>query len=477
MDTYNLLIKDAKSTSDYNSVYSPYNGQEIAKVEIANDAAIEQALQNSMISYEEIMFKMPSHKRATILRNVAKQIKENHEDLSSTIAKEGGKPITDARAEVTRAINTVETCAQVALDIHGEQINMDRTEKGENHIAYTIKQSLGPVLAISAFNHPVNLIAHQVATAFAAGNTVIIKPATTTPISAHKIVSYFINAGLDERVISFLNVSGSKMEKVVTDKRIKFITFIGSSKVGWEIRKKANNGVKMAFEHGGTAVCTIDKNADLEKTIPKVVKSAFYHAGQVCVSTQNLFVNEYVYNDVLEKLKDEVSKLKTGNPIDSNTDVGPLIQESEVNRVKDWIDEAVKNGAEIICGGEVKENQCIEPTLLINVNQEMKIFQEEVFGPVLNIIKYKEIDEPIRAINDNKYCFQDSIFTQDIDTAIYYAKNIRTKAVMINEGTAFRVDWMPFGGTMDSGLGFGGVKYSIEDMMEEKLIMINSKYK
>ncbi len=477
MDTYSLLVKNAKSTSNYNSVYSPYDMAEIAKVEVADEKAIEQALQNSMISYEEVMFNMPSHKRVEILRKVANQIKKNHEDLSITIAKEGGKPINDARAEVTRAINTVETCAQVALEIHGEQINMDRTEKGENHIAYTTKQSLGPVLAISAFNHPVNLIAHQVATAFAAGNTVVIKPATTTPISAHKIVSYFINAGLDERVISLLNVSGSKMEKVVTDKRIKFITFIGSSKVGWEIRKKANNGVRMAFEHGGTAVCTIDKNADLDKAIPKVVKSAFYHAGQVCVSTQNLFVHEYIYNEVLNRLKDEVSKLKTGDPTDSNTDVGPLIQESEVNRVKDWIDEAFKNGAEIISGGKIKGNQCIEPTLLVNVNQEMKIFQEEVFGPVLNIIKYKDIDEPISSINSNKYCFQDSIFTQDIDIAMYYAKNIRTKAVMINEGTAFRVDWMPFGGTMDSGLGFGGVKYSVEDMMEEKLIMINTKYK
>jgi acyl-CoA reductase-like NAD-dependent aldehyde dehydrogenase len=476
MNTYKLLIKNAKSTADYKTILSPFTGEGIAKIEIADDAAIEHALQNSEEYYEKIMRDMPSHKRADILRKVATQIKDNHEELSSTIALEGGKPISDARAEVTRAINTVETCAQVALDIHGEQINMDRTEKGENHTAYTIKQSIGPVLAISAFNHPVNLIAHQVATAFAAGNSVIIKPATTTPISAHKIVSYFINAGLDEGVISLLAVPVVKMDKIVKDKRIKFITFIGSSRVGWEIRKKANNGVRMAFEHGGTAICTVDKNADLEKAIPKIIKSAFYHAGQVCVSTQNLFIHEEVYDDVILKLKNEVSNLSTGDPSDENTDVGPLIQQSEIERVKNWIDEAISEGAELISGGEPIGNQCIEPTILANVKKDMKIYRDEVFGPVLNIIKYKNIDEPITSINENKYCFQDSIFTQDIDIAMYYAKNIRTKAVMINEGTAYRVDWMPFGGTGDSGLGFGGVRHSIEDMMEEKLIMINSKY-
>jgi acyl-CoA reductase-like NAD-dependent aldehyde dehydrogenase len=477
MNTYNLLIKNAKNTSEYRSIFSPFSGEEIAKIEVPDNTGIEQALQNSVDSYENVMKNMPSHKRADILNNVVKQIKENHEELSLTIAQEGGKPITDARAEVTRAMNTIETCAQFALDIHGEQINMDRTEKGENHIAYTIKQSIGPVLAISAFNHPVNLIAHQVATAFAAGNSVVIKPATNTPLSAHKIVTYFNNAGLDKGVISLLSVSADKMDKVVKDKRIKFITFIGSSRVGWEIRRKANNGVRMAFEHGGTAICTVDKNADLDKAIPKIIKSAFYHAGQVCVSTQNLFVHEDIYDEVVSILKEKVSKLKTGDPCNDDTDVGPLIQKSELERVNDWIKEAVNEGAKIIEGGELSGNQCFAPTILTNITEDMKIFKEEIFGPVLNIIKYSEIDEPINSINNNKYCFQDSIFTQDIDLALHYARNIRTKAVMINEGTAYRVDWMPFGGTMDSGLGFGGVKHSIEDMMDEKLIMINSKYK
>lgn len=476
METLKLNIKNAKSTNNFLEVKSPYSGEVIAKLEIADNNAIENALSNSVEYYNTIMKNMPAHKRAEILNRVANQIKSNHEDLSMTIALEGGKPLTDARAEVTRAINTIETCAMVALNIHGDEIRMDRTEKGENHIAFTMKQSIGPVLAISAFNHPVNLIAHQVGTAFAAGNTLMIKPASTTPISAYKIVQFFEDAGLDKGVISFLSISGSQTDKIISDKRIKFISFIGSSKVGWGIRKKAHNGVRMAFEHGGTAVCTVDKSADLDKAIPKIVKHAYYHAGQVCVSTQNVFVHSDIYDNFLKKLIDEVKKLKTGDPTDSKTDVGPLITKVEVNRIEEWVKESVSEGAKIEIGFENIGNQCLTPAVITNVNQNMKIYKDEVFGPTVNILKFNHLQEPIDAINNNDYCFQDSIFAQDIDVALHYAKGISTKAVMINEGTAFRVDWMPFGGTKDSGLGFGGVRHSIEEMVEEKMIMINNKY-
>lgn len=476
MKTFQLKIKNAQPTSDYIEVFSPYSAEVIAKMEAADDNAIEIALQNSVEYYNKIMKHMPAHKRADILNKVAKQIEENHEDLSMTIALEGGKPLTDARTEVTRAINTVETCAHVALTIHGEQIRMDRTAKGENHTAFTIKQSIGPVLAISAFNHPVNLIAHQLATAFAAGNTVILKPSSTTPISAYKMVEFFEKAGLDSGVISFLILTNEQADILVSDKRIKFITFIGSSKVGWGIRRKAHNGVRMAFEHGGTAVCTVDKSANLVKAIPKIAKHAFYHAGQVCVSTQNVFVHEDIYDTFLEKLITETKKIKTGDPTDSATEVGPLIRSGEVDRVVSWVNEAVSEGAKVEYGFENIGNQCLTPTIMTNVNKNMKIFKNEVFGPTVNILKYNDLQEPIDAINNNEYCFQDSIFAQDIDVAMHYARNISTKAVMINEGTAFRVDWMPFGGTSDSGLGFGGVKNSIEDMMDEKMIMINSSY-
>lgn len=476
MNTYQLKIKNSQSTNDFIEVISPYSAEVIAKIETADDKAIELALQNSVEYYNKVMKTMPAHQRADILNNVAKQIEENHEELSVTIAKEGGKPLADARAEVTRAINTVETCAHVALTVHGEQISMDRTAKGENHTAFTIKQSIGPVLAISAFNHPVNLIAHQLATAFAAGNTVILKPSSSTPISAYKMVEFFEKAGLDAGVISFLIITNEQADKLVSDKRLKFITFIGSSKVGWGIRRKANDGVRMAFEHGGTAVCTVDKSANLDKAIPKIAKHAFYHAGQVCVSTQNVFVHEDIYDTFLELLITETKKIKTGDPTDSATEVGPLIRSGEVDRIESWVNEAIAEGAKIECGFENIGNQCLTPTIITNVTIDMKIFKDEVFGPTVNILKYKNLQEPIDAINNNKYCFQDSIFSQDIDVAMHYARNISTKAVMINQGTAFRVDWMPFGGTADSGLGFGGVKHSIEDMMDEKMIMINSSY-
>jgi acyl-CoA reductase-like NAD-dependent aldehyde dehydrogenase len=474
MEILSLKIKNAKATNQFKDIKSPYSGELIAKMEIADDTAIDQALSNSCEYYEQIMSQMPAHKRAEILNNVAKQVKENLEELSMCIALEGGKPLTDARAEVIRAVNTFETCANAALSVHGEEIRMDRTPKGENHIAFTIKQSIGPVLAISAFNHPVNLIAHQLGCAFAAGNTILLKPASTTPISAYKIVQFFENAGLDSGVISFLSISGSQADKIISDKRIKYINFIGSSKVGWGIRRKAHNGTRMAFEHGGTAVCTVDKFANLDKAISKIVKHGYYHAGQVCVSTQNVFVHSSLYDEFLQGLIGETQKLKTGDPTNSTTDVGPLITQDEVARVEEWVKGSVAQGAKIEIGFENIGNQCLTPAIITNVTPQMKIFGSEVFGPTLNILRYDNLQEPIDAINNNDFCFQDAIFTQDIDVAMHYAKSISSKAVMINEGTAFRVDWMPFGGTKDSGLGFGGVIHSIEDMMEEKMIMINN---
>jgi acyl-CoA reductase-like NAD-dependent aldehyde dehydrogenase len=472
---FNLKIKNANPTGEFKPVKSPYDGRLIGEYEVPDDSGIEQAFKNAEELFNSKMRKMPAHERAEILYKVAKLMKEEHEFLSQLIASEGGKPLRDARAEVTRAIDTVKMSGDEALTLNGEQITMDRSAKGAGHLAFTIRQPLGVVLAISAFNHPVNLIAHQVATAFAAGNTVLVKPASSTALSCLKMIELFEKAGLEEGIINGLTVSGSKMSKLVSDPRIRFITFIGSEAVGWELRKKIAPGCGLALEHGGTAAAIVDKSAKIDETVPGLVKSAMYHAGQVCVSTQNVFLHEDIYDTVSEMLVDSCKKLVTGDPNDENTDVGPIIDKSEHQRLLDWIDEAKSLGGEVLLGGNALPNNCIEPTILTNVNFEMKAVHSEIFGPVINLLKYRELDKVIHKLNKTNYSFQTAIYTQDIDLAFKYARDVDSKAVLINEMTAFRVDWMPFGGSKHSGLSVGGMKYSIEDMTEEKLIIIKNR--
>jgi acyl-CoA reductase-like NAD-dependent aldehyde dehydrogenase len=474
MDTFNLFIKDANPTGNFNVIRTPFDGAEIASIEKADSTAVEQAFVNAEYYFEKVMKRMPAHEKARILYKVSELMINEHEDLSMTIALEGGKPLADARIEVTRAINTVKMSGDEALQLNGQQLTMDRSAGTENHIAFSIRQPLGVVLAISAFNHPVNLICHQVATAIAAGNTCLVKPASTTPISCLKMAKLFQKAGLPDGVINVLTISGSETDKIISDKRIRFVSFIGSGEVGWNIRKKIHNGVGCAFEHGGTAVAVVDKLADLGKAIPALVKGGYYHAGQVCVSTQIIYAHEDIYDDFVVRFKESVSKLITGDPTLSETQVGPLIRNQETDRVELWINEAIEQGAKLSMGGHRISNSTFEPTILENVTEGMRVWKEEIFGPVVCIIKYNDLEEVICAINHKPFSFQNCIYSQDIDVAMHFARSIETKACMINEHTAFRVDWMPFGGSKESGLSMGGIRYSIEEMTEEKMIIIKN---
>jgi acyl-CoA reductase-like NAD-dependent aldehyde dehydrogenase len=474
MDKFDLFIRDASPTGEYNHVVTPFDGAEFAQVERADAAAVEQAFVNAEYYFEKIMKTMPAHKRAAILYRVAEFMKYEHEDLSMTIAKEGGKPLTDARIEVTRAINTVKMSGDEALQLNGNQLTMDRAAGTDDHIAFSIKQPLGVVLAISAFNHPVNLICHQVATAIAAGNTCLVKPASTTPVSCLKMAKLFQKAGLPDGVINVLTISGSETDKIVSDPRIRFVSFIGSGEVGWNIRKKIHNGVGCAFEHGGTAVAVVDKLADLDKALPALIKGGYYHAGQVCVSTQIIYVHKNVYDEFSKRFQSGVSKLIVGDPTMLETQVGPLIQHSETDRVGQWVNDAVDQGAKLVFGGHKISNSVYQPTVLENVTEDMLVWQEEIFGPVVCLIKYNDLNEVINSVNNKPFSFQTCIFSQDIDVAMHYARKIETKACMINDHTAFRVDWMPFGGSKESGLSMGGIRYSIEEMTEEKMIIIKN---
>jgi len=471
MDTYRLHIHGAKSTDDFREIKSPYDGAVVAKIEKADSAAMEQAIVNATSVFHSTMRSMPAHQRAAILYRVAELIAENHEELSLIIAKEGGKPLKDAQVEVTRAVNTTKMSGDEALCLNGEQLTMDRAKGTENHLAITIRQPIGPVFAISAFNHPVNLICHQVCPAIAAGNTVVVKPASQTAVSCLKIAKYFEEAGLPDGALNVTYVSGGEAEQIVTDSRIRFITFIGGGDVGWELRKKIAPGVGLALEHGGTGTAIVHSDADLDITVPNIVRAGYYHAGQVCVSTQIVNVHSSIIEEFTRRLVAGAEKLVTGDPTDIATDVGPLITKGDVERVDSWVKEAVAAGATLVYGGERIGEQCYQPTILSGTTAEMKVVNSEVFGPVVSVQPYTDIDQTIAEMNRSRFSFQSAIYTKDIDLALSRAKQIEAKACMINESTAFRVDWMPFGGSKASGLGIGGMRYAVHEMTEEKLLV------
>lgn len=471
---FTLKIEGAKPTGSFKQVISPFNGTPVGETESPDDSGIEQAFINAEKSFKQQMSKMPAWKRAEILYKTADQMKHNVEYLSMLIAQEGGKPYRDAKVEVLRAINTVKMSGDYALNLNGEQITMDRSAAGENHIAFTIRQPMGPVFAISAFNHPVNLICHQVATAIAAGSSVVLKPASTTPLCALTMTEYFLEAGLPPEALSTLIIPGSRTDALVSDKRIRSLSFIGSGAVGWSIKRKIHDGVKIALEHGGTAAAVVDESANLERSVPNIVKAGYYHAGQVCVSTQNIFIHENIYDKFKEMILADVKKLVTGDPMMEATDVGPIITEAETDRVMDWMQSSISQGAKVILGGKRIAKQLIEPTIFENVNMGMKVMNSELFGPAVNLIRYSDIEKVTEEINSTPYSFQTAIYSQDIDVAMKYARFVESKAVIINNSTAFRVDWMPFGGSKESGYSVGGVKYAIDDMLEDKLIVIKN---
>ncbi len=468
---YALQAAGIKGSGEYQEVVSPYTGEVIAEVEQADDAAVEAGLVQAEETFKAGV--LPPYQRADILHNLAAQMKDRHEELSLTIAQEGGKPLKDARVEVTRAVNTVRLSAEEATQIDGEQQAMGGTAGNENKITLTLREPIGVVSSISAFNHPVNLIAHQVAPPLAAGNSVVLKPSGDTPISALKLGEMLQKAGLPAGYLSILPCEPPVAQTLATDPRINYLSFIGSAKVGWHLRRVAADGTRVGLEHGGNAPAIVAADADLQKTAQVCLPGGYYHAGQVCVSVQRLYLHRSIADQFIDIYKPMVESLIVGDPTLPETGVGPLIRPREVERVKSWVDAAVAEGAEIVTGGEVLEHNCFQPTLLKNVQEGMDVVDKEVFGPVVSVIVYDDIEEAVAGANAGPNGFQAAVFTQDINTGLHAAKKLDFSAVMLNDSTAFRVDWMPFGGRHSSGLGMGGVKYSIEEMTQLKLIVLN----
>ena len=456
-------------------VNSPYDGHLIAEIDLDDEDRVESALVAAHQLAKSPDKILPAHQRIEILGKTADLVQAKAEEFARQSAEEGGKPLIDSRIELDRAVQGIREAAQSISQLTGHEIPMNLTPSSMNRMALTTREPIGVVAAISAFNHPFNLIVHQVIPAVAVGCPVIVKPARATPLSCLNLVKCLYEAGLPEEWCQAIVCESSLAEKLVTDPRVAFFSFIGSGKVGWQLRSKLAPGTRCALEHGGAAPVIVDHDADMEDALPLLAKGGFYHAGQVCVSVQKVFVHESLVDSFSKELVKLAEKLVVGDPLDEKTEVGPLIQEKEVDRVDQWVNEAKEAGAKILTGGKKIGTTCYAPTVILNPSDETSVSAHEIFGPVINIYSFKDRLEAIERANNTPFSFQAAVFSQNIDTALDTAKRINAAAVMINDHTAFRVDWMPFGGRKASGLGVGGILPTMIEMTEEKLLVFRSK--
>ncbi len=456
-------------------VRNPFDQTEIKKIPLNTKADIEAALDTAHHLFLNQDQWLPPYQRIEILERVVELMKSRIDDLTILAASEGGKPYQDSKVEVLRAINGVKLAAEHIGQLKGEQVPMGLTKASEGRIAFTTREPIGVVVSVSAFNHPLNLIIHQTVTAIAAGCPVIIKPASSTPLSCLNFISILHEAGLPKGWCQPIICSRENSELLVTDNRVNYFSFIGSSTVGWRLKSKLSPGTRCALEHGGVAPVIIEPDADIQELIPAIIKGGFYHAGQVCVSVQKVFIHSSIAETVIHELIEKTQSLVVGAALDKNTDVGPLINPKEVDRVETWVKESVAEGGEILIGGKRLSDTCFEPTLILNPPQNSKVSKEEVFGPVICIYTYNNRQEAIKIANGLDVHFQASIFTKNIDVALESVKALNASSVMVNDHTAFRVDWMPFGGRDASGIGIGGIQYSMHEMTREKLMVIKSK--
>ena len=420
----------------------------------------------------EKMRKLATYDRYEILLKTAQLLSDRLEEYSRLIAREGVKTINEARKEAARAVNTLTYAAEEAKRLGGEIVRFDADFRRDRRMGYWIKEPVGIVLAITPYNDPLNMVAHKVGPAIAAGNAVVLKPTYLTPLSALKVGELLLEAGIPEEALSIITgKSGDIGDALVTDSRPRVITFTGGVEAGEEITRKAGLK-KIMMELGSSSAVIVMDDADLELAVPSIVSGSFWAAGQNCIGVQRLYVHRKIYDKFMSEFVKQTEAYKVGDKMDEKTDMGPMITSSEADRVESWIKEAVEMGGKLVTGGK-REGNFIWPTILENVPKEAKVVKGEVFGPVVVVFPFSDLEEAVREANDSDYGLHAAIFTQDLDRAYYAAKELRFGGVMINDSTDFRVDYMPFGGYKKSGMFREGLKFAMEVMTETKLVAFN----
>jgi acyl-CoA reductase-like NAD-dependent aldehyde dehydrogenase len=451
-------------------VRSPYNGEVVANVITATHTHALEAISGAVQAFEATR-KLPAYERQRILRSVAASIASRAEEFALAMAQESGKPIKTARMEVARSVFTFEVAAEESTRIYGEYLPLDASETAKGRWGVVRRFPLGPISAITPFNFPLNLVAHKIAPAIAAGCSMVLKPAPQTPVSALLLARLVQEAGWPSGALSVLPLSNEDATPMIEDERIKMFTFTGSGAAGWQLKKKAGKK-RVTLELGGNAAVVIHHDADLEYAAERCVTAGFSYSGQSCIAAQRILVHDSVFDRFLALMLDRVQRLKLGDPLDEKTDLGPLIRESDAIRAQSWIEEAVATGAKLHCGGK-RHGSILEPAILTNTRPEMKVNCMEVFAPVKTVEPYRSFDEAIRQVNDSPYGLQAGIFSRDVSLIFRAFEEVQVGGLMANDVPTFRADQMPYGGTKDSGTGREGLRYSIEEMTEKKLLVLN----
>jgi acyl-CoA reductase-like NAD-dependent aldehyde dehydrogenase len=457
------------SSSAASSVVNPWDNSVVANISLASDADADEAVRNLLEGFEETRA-LPSQRRFEILSFISNRIRERREEFARLITSESGKPIQASYAEVDRAVTTFQLAAEEAKRIGGEVVPLDIAPHGHGRFGIVRRFPLGVVLGISPFNFPLNLVAHKLAPAIASGNAFILKPPPQAPLTSLKLGELVLEAGFPKKALSVLPCSNAVAEKLVTDERIKMLSFTGSPNVGWYLKSKAGKK-KVLLELGGNAGVIVDRSANLAETVKKNVIGSFVYSGQVCIKVQRIYVHESVYSDYAAQFVAAAKALKSGDPSDASTSVGPLIDDAAAERVASWIKEAIDGGANMLTGGG-RDGRMVEPTVLEEVRREQKVFCEEVFGPVVTLHSFGSIEEAVAGVNDSRFGLQAGIFSNDFRNIMYAYEHIDVGAVIVNDNPTFRVDNMPYGGIKDSGFGREGVTYAIEAMTEPKMLVV-----
>jgi glyceraldehyde-3-phosphate dehydrogenase (NADP+) len=452
-------------------VRNPFDDQIIDTVPKSTPQDVSDAIATA-VKGAQVMRRMPAFERYQLLDKAARLMYERQEELGQTITQEEGKVIAEGRGEASRSAETITLSAEEAKRLTGETLDLTAASNGAGKFGFTLRVPCGVVAAITPFNFPLNLVCHKVGPALAAGNAVIVKPASDTPLSAIKLVEILLEAGFPAEAVSVMTGSGASIgDAIASDPRIRKISFTGSRDVGEHICRTA--GLKrVTMELGSNSPVVVMDDADLDKVADGVAVAGFANAGQVCISAQRILVEDKVYGDFTEALKTRVEAISTGNPLEEGTAMGPMIRESDAERVESWVQDAVAGGARLVTGGS-RSGTMHQPTILADVDPGMRVSCDEIFGPAVALTRVDDIDEAIAIANDTNYGLSASIFTQDIDRAIKYAQEVESGNIHINWGTMWRADMMPYGGVKDSGMGKEGPKYTVQEMTETKMVVIH----
>jgi acyl-CoA reductase-like NAD-dependent aldehyde dehydrogenase len=451
------------------AVTDKFTGEIATRVSLADAKAIDAAIAAAEQA-AGTMRQLPAHRRKAVLEHCATRFTERAEELAVALCIEAGKPIKDSRGEVARLIDTFKIAAEESVRINGEVLALDRTTSAENHIGMTRLVPIGPCSFISPFNFPLNLAAHKVAPAIACGCPFVLKPASRTPVGALIIGEILAETGLPEGAFSILPCSREGAELFTTDPRLKLLSFTGSPEVGWDLKARAGKK-KVVLELGGNAACVVDRDADINDALDRIIHGAFYQSGQSCISVQRIYVHDDLYTGFTAQLVERTRALKMGNPRNEETFIGPMISENEAERLESWIHQAVEAGATLLCGGH-REGAMLEATLLEGVPKELPLCAKEAFGPVAVLESFRDFNAVLDRVNDSDFGLQAGIFTNDNRKIFEAWDRLEVGGVVINDVPSWRVDHMPYGGVKDSGLGREGVRYAIADMTEPRLLVI-----